>query len=92
MKAGGANKDNLIAEIMRFAKAIESYGNTNWSQQGLAVRLSVTPRTVSRYLSLLTRQYGLRLSVKAGLGKNCSVIGNWSFLEALKKQYQGVKS
>lgn len=91
MRAGGASKTDLLNELMRFAKLIESLGNTSWSQPEIASRLNVSTRTVTRYLNLLTSSYGLKLNVRLGTGKNCAVMGTWSFLEALKKQYQGVK-
>lgn len=91
MRAGGASKTDLLNELMRFAKQIESLGNTAWSQTDLASKLNVSTRTVTRYLNLLTGSYGLRLTIKSGSGKNCAVIGTWSFLDAVKKQYQGVK-
>lgn len=91
MRAGGASKSDLLHELMRFSKMIEALGNTSWSQSDLASKLNISTRTVTRYLNLLTGSYGLRLTIKAGWGKNCAVIGTWSFLDALKKQYQGVK-
>lgn len=91
MRAGGTSKAELMHELMRFSKLLESLENTAWSQTDLASKLNVSTRTVTRYLNLLTGSYGLRLTIKSGSGKNCAVIGTWSFLDALKKQYQGVK-
>lgn len=90
MKAGAVNRMDMLDDLMRFAKMIESKRKQPFSRTELAESLSMSQSSVNRYLNYFIDHLGLQLDTMRGRSGGTRIVGKWSFVAQLKKRYQAI--